>query len=131
MYDQILADERYGFLLVAKVRDETVAVGYVSTILSIEHGARVGWLEELYVWPEYREAGIGGALLNSAIRLAQKRSLSALDLEVDVEHRRAESLYRRFGFRRLPRSRWTLRRLSGRRVRLQPARRRKELHAME
>jgi hypothetical protein len=27
-------------------------------------------------------------------------------LEVDVDHQRAESLYTRFEFRRLPRSRW-------------------------
>jgi len=42
LYEQILADERYGFLLVAKAHGEIVAVAYVATILSIEHGARVG-----------------------------------------------------------------------------------------
>ncbi len=105
-FDQILADDQYGFLLVAKLNGKIVAVAYVATILSIEHGSRVGWLEELYVWPEYRNGGIGSALLRSAVSISRKEGLSALDLEVDVEHRRAESLYERFGFRRLPRSRW-------------------------
>jgi GNAT superfamily N-acetyltransferase len=114
MYEQILADERYGFLLVGKAGCEIVGVAYVATILSIEHGARVGWLEELYVRPEHRDIGIGSSLLTSTIKLAHKMGLSALDLEVDVEHRRVESLYQRFGFRRLPRSRWVKSRLTGR-----------------
>ena len=117
MYDQILADDCYGFLLVAKAPAEIVAVAFVATILSIEHGGRVGWLEELYVRPEHRQAGIGSALLTRAIKLAREKGLSALDLEVDIEHRRAESLYQRFGFRRLPRSRWVKSSLAGRGVR--------------
>jgi hypothetical protein len=34
MYEQILADERYGFLLVGKAGCEIVGVAYVATILS-------------------------------------------------------------------------------------------------
>ena len=106
LVDQILADQHCGFLLIAKVYREIVAVAYVATIFSVEHSARVGWLEELYVMPERRDAGVGSALLKSVIQTAKKTGLAALDLEVDVEHQRAESLYPRFGFRRLPRSRW-------------------------
>jgi len=106
MVDQIMADECYGFLLVAKLNHEIAAVAYVATILSIEHGARVGWLEELYVSPEHRQAGMGSALLERVLHLARLRDLAAIDLEVDADHQRAESLYERFGFRRLPRSRW-------------------------
>jgi GNAT superfamily N-acetyltransferase len=106
VFHRILADERYGFVLVARLHSEIVAVVYVATILSVEHGGRTGWLEELYVTPKQRNRGIGSTLLNGVIKLACELGLVALDLEVDADHQAAESLYARFGFRRLPRSRW-------------------------
>jgi ribosomal protein S18 acetylase RimI-like enzyme len=66
----------------------------------------VAWLEELYVTPSYRSLGIGSALLAAVVERAHKAGVAAVDLEVDASHSRAESLYRRFGFRRLNRSRW-------------------------
>jgi len=103
---QVLSDERYGFLLVARAAGEIIGVAYVSRILSVEHGGPVGWLEELYVSPMHRNQGVGETLLVGVLEQARKIGLVALDLEVDVEHERAESMYARFGFRRLPRSRW-------------------------
>jgi GNAT superfamily N-acetyltransferase len=109
--DQVLGNEQRGYILVARLGYEIVGVAYVAIILSVEHGAQVGWLEELYVRPQERGKGIGSALLNGVINTAQKRGLGALDLEVDSEHQRVESLYVRFGFRQLPRSRWVKDRL--------------------
>jgi GNAT superfamily N-acetyltransferase len=106
VFRRILADEQSGFVLVARLHSEIVAVAYVATILSVEHGGRAGWLEELYVTPKQRKRGIGSALVNSVIKLVSELGLVALDLEVDADHQRAESLYARLGFRRLPRSRW-------------------------
>ncbi len=102
----VIADDRCGFILVAKDDGTVVGVAYVAEILSIEHGGRVGWLEELYVSPDRRGKGIGTALLEAVLNRAQQTGLVAIDLEVDVNHRRAESLYRRAGFHSLPRSRW-------------------------
>jgi GNAT superfamily N-acetyltransferase len=103
---RVLSDERYGFFLVAWMDSHAIGVAYVATILSVEHGGPVGWLEELYFSPEHREQGIGSALLNAVLERAREVGLIAIDLEVDVAHQRAESLYTRFGFRSLPRSRW-------------------------
>jgi len=105
----VMADRRQGFILVAKEAGRVTGVAYVAVILSIEHGGRAGWLEELYVTPECRGQGIGTALLQAAIEHAGKIGLHGIDLEVDVEHQRAESLYRRFGFHGLPRGRWQIR----------------------
>lgn len=102
----VLADERNGFFLVARVGAVIVGVAYVATMLSAEHGGRLGWLEELYVTPAHREQGIGSSLLGAALERAGELDLVAIELEVDVEHQRAEALYARFGFCSLPRSRW-------------------------
>jgi GNAT superfamily N-acetyltransferase len=74
----------------------------------VEHGGRVAWLEELYVVPARRNAGIGQLLLDEVLQTAKGLGCLAVDLEVDVEHARAEHLYERAGFRRLRRMRWTL-----------------------
>jgi GNAT superfamily N-acetyltransferase len=103
---RVLSDERYGFLLAARSAGKIIGVAYVAIILSVEHGGLVGWLEELYVLPEYRDQGVGGALLKRALERAQELGLVAVDLEVDIEHKRAESLYAKNGFYNLPRSRW-------------------------
>jgi GNAT superfamily N-acetyltransferase len=104
--NSVLDDSRRGFILVAKDAGRVVGVAYVAVILSVEHSGPVGWLEELYVSPNHRGAGVGTALLDAVLIQARERVLVAIDLEVDVEHQRAESLYRRSGFQNLPRRRW-------------------------
>jgi GNAT superfamily N-acetyltransferase len=103
---KILSDKTNGFILIARSRGNIVGVAYVAIILSAEHCGKVGWLEELYVMPEYRSQGIGAALVTAVLERARKLGIVAIDLEVDAAHRRAETLYRRFGFHPLDRSRW-------------------------
>jgi len=104
--EKVLSDKSHGFILIARSSDDVVGVAYVAIILSAEHCGKVGWLEELYVLPEYRSQGIGAALMTAVLERARRLGIVAIDLEVDAAHRRAESLYRRFGFRSLDRSRW-------------------------
>ena len=103
---RVIADERLGFLLVARKESAVVGVAYAATFLSAEHCGYVSSLEELYVAPDFRNERIGTALLTAVFEKAKARGLAAIELEVDVDHERVISLYRRFGFRRLNRSRW-------------------------
>jgi|SRR5215475_7607729 len=103
---KIVSNETYGFLLLARCGATPVGVAYAAIILSAEHCGKVVWLEELYVAPQSRSIGIGAALLAAVIDQAQALGIVAIDLEIDAGHRRAESLYRRFGFHSLNRSRW-------------------------
>ena len=104
--DRIIADEQCGFVQVARAKDQIVGVAYVAAILSVEHAGPVAWLEELYVPPAWRQNGIGSALIAAVLERAQARGMVAVDLEIDVGHHRAASLYERNGFHRLERSRW-------------------------
>ena len=63
-------------------------------------------LEELYVAPAHRSRGIGSALIGAVVERARGTGIVAVDLEVDANHMRVESLYRKHGFERLDRSRW-------------------------
>ena len=102
----VVADGACGFLLLARDGSRIIGIAYVATILSAEHCGPVAWLEELYVTPSYRSRGIGTALMSAVLERARKTGIVAIDLEIDSEHARAESLYRRSGFRPLNRSRW-------------------------
>jgi GNAT superfamily N-acetyltransferase len=104
-----VADERHGFMQVARAEGQIVGVAYVATILSVEHAGPVAWLEELYVTPAWRQKGVGSALLVSVLERAQAAGMVVVDLEIDAAHSRAASLYERTGFHRLNRSRWTCR----------------------
>ena len=104
--DGILADDRVGFLLVARRGDEVVGVSYVAMIWSLEHGGPSSWLEELYVLPAWRGQGVGASLLRASLAQARERGCLMMDLEVTEDHARAAHLYAREGFVALPRGRW-------------------------
>ena len=106
LLEKVVASAERGFLLLARDRGRMVGVAYVATMLSAEHCGMVAWLEELYVAPDYRSQGIGTALVSAVLARARETGIVAMDLEIDVSHNRAESLYRRFGFRPLDRARW-------------------------
>jgi len=104
--EKIVADAARGFVLLARENGRIVGIAYVATILSAEHCGLVAWLEELYVMPSHRSWGIGTALIAAMIERVRTAGMVAIDLEIDAGHSRAESLYRRLGFRPLNRSRW-------------------------
>jgi GNAT superfamily N-acetyltransferase len=105
----MLRDPSLGFILVALVDGRIVGVAYLAYNWTLEAGGRVVWMEELYVDPAHRCAGIGTGLLRAALEHARAQGCVAADLEVEESHTRAANLYSREGFRPLPRRRWNLR----------------------
>jgi GNAT superfamily N-acetyltransferase len=101
-----LEDERLGIFVVARREGELVGLAAVSFAWTLEHGGKTAWLDELYVRPEHRMHGVGTALLREVMSQVRILGCAALELEVDRDHRRAEGLYEREGFRPLARSRW-------------------------
>ena len=103
----VVADRRYGFMLVANGPDGSpIGVAYASSLLSLEHGGLSGWIEELYVLPPWRGRGIGSRLIAEVVARAKESGWRALDLEVEASHQRAISLYTRHQFRPHSRSRF-------------------------
>jgi len=68
------------------VHDDGTAIAFaVSTcVIGLEHGI-VAELQDLYVDPRYRRAGIAGALINAAAAWARQRDAEVLDVVVDTE----------------------------------------------
>lgn len=101
----VLADPARGFFLLLAVDGKRVGAAYVSYVWALEHGGHSGWLEELYVEPAHRAAGLGTELLRAVLDECEANGCAALDLEIDADHERVRSLYRRHGFHELPRRR--------------------------
>jgi len=87
-------------VLVAIESGEPVGVATVATNYSLEYGG-VAELEDLYVLPERREAGLGLALIESACAAAAERGCSAILVTITPEGQSAHDLlayYARRGF---------------------------------
>jgi len=102
---QVIADARHGFVLIAVDGErQPIGVAYTAAHLSVEHGGVIGWLEELYVLPQWRGEGIGSRLLAEVIARAGELGWKGVQLEVLAGHERAIPFYLRHGFELLPRT---------------------------
>ena len=102
----LIEDHKLGRILTARLDGELVGVAVLSFLWTLEHGGPTVWLDEVYVEPSRRGAGIGRKLVEAAMQVARESGCIALDLEVDAGHEAAERLYERMGFRRHQRVRW-------------------------
>ncbi len=87
------------------LRDGDRPVGYLIITLrySVEHGGRDGFIDDLYLVPEARGAGLGWRLLAFALAEAAWLGVRTLHLEVDVANEHATRLYRTGGFEEIGR----------------------------
>jgi ribosomal protein S18 acetylase RimI-like enzyme len=105
-YEHLPQDEvgkRRALTLLAEVDGNPV--GYVTIDESVWDLSRhVGELG-IAVLPEFRQVGIGSALLESALHLASEKEFKKIDLSVFHTNKRAISLYRKFRFKKVGRKR--------------------------
>jgi ribosomal protein S18 acetylase RimI-like enzyme/catechol 2,3-dioxygenase-like lactoylglutathione lyase family enzyme len=83
-------------------------IGYIAVCFgySIEFGGRDGFVDEMFILPEYRAKGYGKTALTMTQREAAALGVRALHLEVARDNDRGRRLYHRCGF--LPRERYSL-----------------------
>jgi GNAT superfamily N-acetyltransferase len=78
--------------------------GYLLAVFmfSLEHGGLMAEIDELFVSPEMRSAGVGTLLVAAAERDLAGRGLVRLQLQLAADNERARLFYERLGF--LPRA---------------------------
>lgn len=101
----LVRNREFGRVLVARAGGRVVGVAALSFLWTLEHGGASAWLDELYVAPAARGAGVGRRLTEAALATARAAGCIALDLELEPGHEIAEGLYERMGFRRHARRR--------------------------
>jgi ribosomal protein S18 acetylase RimI-like enzyme len=87
-----------------------VGVLVMSAIPSVEHAGELGWIETLFVRPDYRKLGLGEQMLAQALTWSHTRGFRHLDLEVGEgdDSAAAARLYQKHGFRARTSSRLAL-----------------------
>lgn len=105
----LLADPRLGRAWV--IEHCGAAAGYVVLALgfSMEYGGADAFVDDLFVRPPFRGAGLGRAALAGVRAACRELGVRALHLAVEPDNVRAEALYHRVGFRTSGRRLLTLR----------------------
>lgn len=105
----ILHDPAVGHIVVARDPAGEV-IGMVSLLYTISTalGGRVALLEDMVIQPAHRNQGIGSALLQYAITLAQDQHIQRITLLTDADNSAAQRFYRRLGFQPSPMQPWRL-----------------------
>ncbi|PSW21358.1 N-acetyltransferase [Photobacterium sanctipauli] len=70
----------------------------VSYSFSLEHGGRVGLIDQFYLKPEWRQQGIGTALIPQIEQHTAEAGVHALSLEVNIGNKGARKFYETHGF---------------------------------
>ena len=108
--ERVLADPSLGRVYLIQGDGEGYA-GYLflSFYFSLEYGGRTAFVDELFLRPEHRGAGLGSRVLRQVVEAARDLGLTALQLEAERTNPRAAALYSRLGFVDYDRTLLTLR----------------------
>jgi len=79
---------------------EKIIAGHIiiSFSFSLEYGGRIGLIDQFYLKPEWRQQGIGTALIPQIEYHVTKAGVNALSLEVNIGNAGARSFYEKHGF---------------------------------
>lgn len=77
-----------------------MAIGMVSAqlVISTAQGATSAWVEDMVVSQAYRNAGLGKAILESALQWAKAKGATRAQLLVDIENMPAVGYYQHLGW---------------------------------
>jgi ribosomal protein S18 acetylase RimI-like enzyme len=78
--------------------EPAVGVALVTLRSNVWYDGPVALLDELYVAPERRGQGLGGAMICLLIADAERMGVSAIEINVDAEDVDAQRFYERHGF---------------------------------
>jgi ribosomal protein S18 acetylase RimI-like enzyme len=100
-FTQLLSTPVLGAVWIA--RHDGAPAGHVvlSVRFTMEHAGLSGYVDDLFVRPEFRRMGIGRALLAAVASDCRARGCRALQVEVARDNQPALALYAAFGLRPL------------------------------
>ena len=101
--DRLLKDPRTDVLLAG---DPPCGIAQLRFRLSVWTGTDDAWLEDLYVEPERRGAGVGRELMAASLERASERGCARVQLDVNERNEAALGLYRELGFESGSPRRW-------------------------
>lgn len=101
--ERLIGDPATEYLLAG---EPACGVAQIRYRLSVWTGVEDAWLEDLFVEPEARGAGLGRALVEACLERARARGCARIQLDSNERNETAEALYRSLGFETGTPSRW-------------------------
>jgi GNAT superfamily N-acetyltransferase len=93
-----LADTSLGQLWLIQLGKEVIGYIMVTFGYSLEYRGRDAFIDEFYLYPQYRRQGIGTKTLAFAEDACRVSGVQALHLEADFKNSDAQRLYHRTGY---------------------------------
>ena len=95
---ELIGDGKFGRCFLIEQDGQVVGYLVLGFGFSLEFGGRDAFLDELYVVPRARGAGIGKAAVRFAADVCKHEGIGALHLEVSRANEAGQRLYRGMGF---------------------------------
>jgi ribosomal protein S18 acetylase RimI-like enzyme len=96
-FHELLASPALGAVWLAHAGVEPIGHAVLTVRWTMEHGGLSGYIDDLYVRPDFRRMGAGTALLEELLEDCRRRSCQSAQVEVAAGNAPARALYRRFG----------------------------------
>ena len=97
MAEALITDPGQGALFVARAGDEAIGFAAMDWKWSSLRGARIGYLEDLFVAPEHRGDGCADALIEACAEHCRHQGAPVLEWMTAPDNRRARAVYDRVG----------------------------------
>lgn len=97
MADALIADPEQGSLFVAARDDELIGFAALGWKWASTRGARIGVMEDLFVDPGARGAGVADALIAACADRCRERGAPVLEWVTAPDNKRAQAVYARTG----------------------------------
>src|SRR6266478_2123341 len=94
----LLNDPSLGRVWMIRYGDKAVGHAILTFGYDLEFDGRQATITELFVAPEYRSRGLGSKMINLIEETCRQMGIGALELQVERDNLRAQSLYRKLGF---------------------------------
>jgi ribosomal protein S18 acetylase RimI-like enzyme len=95
----LLRDPSLGRVWIIRYGRKAVGHAILTFGYDLEFNGRQATITELFVAPEYRSRGLGSKMISLIEETCRQMGIGALELQVERVNVRAQSLYRKLGFR--------------------------------
>jgi GNAT superfamily N-acetyltransferase len=97
MFETLMTDPSQGAIFIARSDGRTVGFATLDWKWSSLKGARIGYLEDLFVDPETRGRGIADALIEVCADRCRELGMPAMEWLTAPDNHRAQKVYNRTG----------------------------------
>lgn len=97
--DDLIANSSLGKVWLMRHGGRIAGYIVLTVCFSMEYGGLSGYVDDLFVRPEFRRQGLGRLAMGALLSECHQRNVRAIHVEVDRNNQCAKNLYGKFGFR--------------------------------